>query len=97
MSGKREANSGKRKITKSHLIAFLLIAMTFITNMAVLYLCRLSILVGFTGALPYLTSMIALLQVALGYVLGHYFKKSAKENTQGGIVYDTAVTTRRDI
>lgn len=97
-TGKRTLETDKPKSTTSKKIAYLFLALTFITNMGVLYLCRLAILAGFTGALSYLTAMIALLEGALGYVLGHYFKKSAKENTVGGIVYDTAVTnTRRDI
>lgn len=96
MNGKREAN--KPQISASKKIAYLLLTMTFVTNMGVLLLCALSVWKGFAGALPYLTTMIGLLEFALGYVLGHYYKKSAKENTVGGIVYDTAVTnTRRDI
>lgn len=105
MSGKRATESetdkskqDKPKCAASKKIAYLLLTMTFLTNMGVLFLCALSIWRGFTGALPYLTTMIGLLEFSLGYVLGHYYKKSTKENTAGGIVYDTAVTnTRRDI
>ena len=90
--------TNKKKPSASRKISFLLIGMIFVTNVGVLHLCYLSIRESFTGALPYLTAMIGLLQLAMGYVLGHYFKKSAKENTAGGIVYDTAVSnTRRDI
>ena len=97
MSGKREAKEDKPKTAASKKIAYLLLAMTFVTNLGVLFLCALSIWKGFTGALPYLTTMIGLLEFSLGYVLGHYYKKSAKENTVGGIVYDAAVTNvRRD-
>jgi hypothetical protein len=92
------SESKKPKSTASKRIAYLLLTMTFVTNMGVLFLCGLSVWKGFTGALPYLTTMIGLLEFSLGYVLGHYYKKSTKENTAGGIVYDTAVTnTRRDI
>ena len=91
-------NDTKQKCSASKKIAYLLLTMTFVTNMGVLFLCGLSVWKGFTGALPYLTTMIGLLEFSLGYVLGHYYKKSTKENTAGGIVYDTAVTnTRRDI
>lgn len=94
----KSSESKKSKCTASKKIAYLLLTMTFITNMGVLFLCGLSVWKGFTGALPYLTTMIGLLEFSLGYVLGHYYKKSTKENTAGGIVYDTAVTnTRRDI
>jgi hypothetical protein len=92
------SESKKPKSTASKRIAYLLLTMTFVTNMGVLFLCGLSVWKGFTGALPYLTTMIGLLEFSLGYVLGHYYKKSTAENTAGGIVYDTAVTnTRRDI
>lgn len=92
------SESKKQKSTASKRIAYLLLTMTFVTNMGVLFLCGLSVWKGFTGALPYLTTMIGLLEFSLGYVLGHYYKKSTAENTAGGIVYDTAVTnTRRDI
>ena len=94
---KSEADKLQTKCSASKKIAYLLLTMTFVTNMGVLFLCGLSVWKGFTGALPYLTTMIGLLEFSLGYVLGHYYKKSAKENTQGGIVYDTAVNTRRDI
>lgn len=101
MNGKREkakSEADKPKTAASKKIAYLLLTMTFLTNMGVLFLCALSIWEGFTGALPYLTTMIGLLEFSLGYVLGHYYKKSTAENTVGGIVYDTAVTnTRRDI
>lgn len=91
--GKREAHtdSAKKKWTTSKCIAFAILVTNFLVVMGVLVLCGLSILRNFTGALPYLTSMIALLEGAMGYVLGHYFKKAAAENTKGGIVYDTTV------
>lgn len=91
-------NNGKQKNSASKKIAYLFLIMTFITNIGVLFLCAFSICSGFTGALPFLTTMIGLLEFSLGYVLGHYYKKSAKENTVGGIVYDSAMTNvRRDI
>lgn len=101
MSGKREkskSEADKQKCAASKKIAYLLLTLTFLTNVGVLFLCALSIWKGFTGALPYLTTMIGLLEFSLGYVLGHYYKKSTAENTAGGIVYETAVTnTRRDV
>lgn len=63
---------------------------------AVLYLCWLSIQRGYTGTLPYLTALIGALQAATAVVLAAYFGKSKAENTQGGIVYDTAVLPGRD-
>ena len=59
----------------------------------VLGLCWMAIRRNFSGALPYLTTLIGALQAATGYVLGHYYQKSCKENTRGGITYDTAMVS----
>ena len=37
-----------------------------------------------------------LFTAATGYVLGHYFKKSAAENAKGGITYDAIFGTSAD-
>ena len=91
----KNAAEDKPKLSASKKIAYWVLIMVFVDNLGVLALCGYSIWRGFTGALPYLTAMIGLLEMASGYVLGHYFKKSAKENTAGGIVYETNV--RRDM
>ena len=86
MSGRR----AKRPST-SHIIAIGVLLVDAAATFAVLALCGLAILRNFTGALPYLTTLIGALQAAAGYVLGHYFRKAAQENTKGGIVYDAAM------
>ena len=86
MSGRREKRTSTSKIIA---IGVLLVDAT--ATYIVLGLCGLAILRQFTGALPYLTTLIGALQVATGYVLGHYFKKSLAENTKGGITYDAAL------
>jgi hypothetical protein len=63
---------------------------------AVLYFCRLAILRGYTGTLPYLTTLIGALQAASAVVLCAYFGKSKAENTRGGITYDAAMNPERD-
>ena len=81
----------QRRWTASKIIAVGILLVDGAATMAVLALCGLAIWRDFTGALPYLTTLIGALQAATGYVLGHYFRKSAQENTRGGIVYDTAL------
>lgn len=81
----------RKRWTTSKVIAVGILLVDGVSTMAVLALCGLAILRNFTGALPYLTTLIGALQAATGYVLGHYFKKSAQENTKGGIVYDAAL------
>ena len=80
-----------RRLATSKVIAIGVLLMDAVATLAVLALCGLAILRQFQGALPYLTTLIGALQAAAGYVLGHYFRKAAQENTKGGIVYDAAL------
>ena len=89
--GKRLDKPTRKRWTTSKVIAVGILLVDGAATMAVLALCGLAILRDFTGALPYLTTLIGALQAAAGYVLGHYFRKSAQENTKGGIVYDAAL------
>ena len=91
MSGKRLDKPEKKAWTTSKVIAVGILLVDGAATMAVLALCGLAILRDFTGALPYLTTLIGALQAATGYVLGHYFKKSTVENKRGGITYDAAM------
>ena len=89
MRGKREDKS--QHTATSKVIAVGVLLMDAAATLAVLALCGLAIVRRFDGALPYLTTLIGALQAAAGYVLGHYFRKAAQENTKGGIVYDSAL------
>ena len=89
MSGKRLDKPNGPATSK--VIAIGVLIMDAVATLAVLALCGLAIVRRFEGALPYLTTLIGALQAATGYVLGHYFRKSAQENTKGGIVYDAAL------
>lgn len=91
MSGKRQAP--EKRWTTSKVIAVGVLLVDASATYIVLALCGLAILRQFEGALPYLTTLIGALQAATGYVLGHYFKKSCRENTKGGITYDAALGT----
>lgn len=86
-----ETKPRQKHWTASKLIAFGVLLIDASSTYFVLYLCRLSIILQFTGSLPYLTALIGAMQAATGYVLGHYFKKSTAENTAGGITYDAAL------
>ena len=91
MSGKRLDKPPKKAWTTSKFIAVGILLVDAAATFAVLALCGLAILRDFTGALPYLTTLIGALQAVTGVVLGAYFNKSKAENTKGGIVYDTAL------
>ena len=86
---RKKSSCGKR-VTASKIIAIGVLFTDATATYAVLYLCYLSITRDYMGAL------IASLQAATGYVLGHYFKKSAAENAKGGITYDAIFGTSAD-
>ena len=91
MSGNRLGKPPKKAWTTSKFIAIGILLVDGAATMAVLALCGLAILRDFTGALPYLTTLIGAMQAVTGVVLGAYFNKSKAENTKGGIVYDAAL------
>ena len=59
------------------------------------YLC---VRTGYTGTLPWLSVTLTGAWGAYGVSQAMYYKKSEKENTAGGIVFETAMkqTTKRD-
>ena len=81
----------RRRWTTSKLLAVGILLVDGAATTVVLALCGLAVWRGFTGTLPYLTTLIGALQASSGYVLGHYFNKSSLENPRGGIVYDAAL------
>lgn len=84
------------KKTTSQKIALGVLYVDAAATFSVLALCALSILNGYEGALPYLTTLIGALQAVTGIVLASYFKKSTKENCKGGIVYDSALVAKEE-
>ena len=59
-------------------IAFIILAFVCISN-------------GYFGELPWLTAMAALPWTTYGVSQGFYYRKSEKENSKGGIKYDTVM------
>lgn len=97
ISARDEAKTGgKKSVTASKIIAIGVLVMDATATYIVLYLCYLAITRDYMGALPYLSALITSMQAATGYVLGHYFKKSATENSKGGITYDAIFGTSAD-
>lgn len=94
--GRRENAAERKKMAFSKVVALGVLALDGLTSTFTLAVCWLSIREGFSGSLPYLTSLIGALQAATAYVLGHYYKKATVENQKGGIVYDTAINSTPD-
>lgn len=81
----------KARRTTSQTIALGILLVDGAATFVVLGICVLAVCYRFDGALPYLTALIGALQAVTAVVLRAYFKKSEKENSVGGIVYDMAV------
>lgn len=93
MSGKRVDKPERKRATTSKVIAIGVLSIDSVATLSVLAICGLAIVRQYEGALPYLTTLIGALQAVTGVVLGAYFNKSKAENTKGGIVYDTAMSS----
>jgi EamA domain-containing membrane protein RarD len=52
------------------------------------FICILS---GYFGELPWLTAMVSFPWAAYGVSAHAYYRKSEKENTKNGIIYETAM------
>lgn len=86
-----------RRWSASKLIAAGVLVMDAAAVVAVLGICVLAVTRQFSGALPYLVTLIGALQAVTAVVLTAYFQKAKAENTRGGIVYDAALGSNRDI
>lgn len=82
---------GKKRITASKLIAVWMLVLTTAVSIVTLKLMHLCIMRDFTGALYPLTALITLCQAGNAVVLAAITNKSKAENTEGGIIYDTAM------
>lgn len=70
-------------IQESILIWFVTLGMMFIALICILR--------GFTGSLPWLAAMVAFPWTAYGISQAFYYKKSTKENTEGGIKFEAVM------
>ena len=79
---------GKRKIAYSKII---FAGVSIMTISVVIFSCRMIYITGDLSPLAYLIpSVFAELATATGF----YYKKAEKENTKGGIVYDSAMAEK---
>jgi len=84
---KRRAK-GKKKIAFSKII---FAGVSIMTISVVIFSCRMMYITGDLSPLAYLIpSVFAELATATGF----YYRKAEKENTKGGIVYDSAMAER---
>lgn len=76
--------------TRSEKLTYWVLVLLTMSLIATFWLGYLSILYQFTGALPWVTTALTVLDGILGKVLDSNIKKSQAENTKDGIVYEAA-------
>jgi len=79
---------------KSEFSKFLLIqesVLIWIITLAFIGLAFFCVINQYFGELPWLTAMVGLPWTAYGVSQACYYKKAEKENTKGGIKYDTTM------
>lgn len=80
----------KKEFSKSLLIQESILI--WIITLAFIALSFVCIYYGYLGELPWLTAMCAFPWTAYGVSQAFYYKKSERENTKGGIKYDTVLS-----
>lgn len=79
---------------KTEFSKFLLVqesVLIWIMTIAFIALAFICVFNGYLGTLPWLAAMVSFPWGAYGMSQAFYYNKSKAENTQGGIVYDTAM------
>lgn len=87
MKNKKKGKEFSKKLLVQESILIWIITLTFI---ALAFICVAN---GYIGELPWLTTMVAFPWGAYGVSQAAYYHKSTKENTVGGITYETAVNS----
>lgn len=81
----------KKKKEFSKLLIIQESVLIWIITIAVLVLAYICIINQYFGELPWVTAMVGLPWAAYGISQGFYYKKAEKENTKGGIKYETTM------
>lgn len=89
MKGKRQQDPKKKGFSKILLIQESLLI--WIQTLALLVLSFICVFRSAHEELPWVAAMVAFPWTAYGVSQAFYYKKSEKENTKGGIVYDSAL------
>lgn len=88
MKKKKQTN---KKMEFSKLLLLQESALMWVITIAFIALAFVCVKNQFFGELPWITAMCALPWTAYGASQAFYYKKAEKENTQGGIKYDTTM------
>ena len=72
-------------------------ALIWIMSLSFIILAFYCIHEGFTGSLPWLAAMVGFPWTAYGVSQAMYYRKSMKENTTGGIKYESVMEEARKV
>lgn len=89
MKKENKNNKEKRQFSKSLLIQESILL--WITTLTILIMAFYCIIQGNFGDLPWLTAMVGFPWTAYAVSQMYYYKKSEKENTVGGIKYESVM------
>lgn len=87
----RQEEKKKKKFEFSKLLIIQESILIWIITLAVIVLAYICILNQYFGELPWITAMVGLPWTAYGVSQGFYYRKAEKENTKGGIKYETVM------
>lgn len=90
MSKKKKTNK-KQKLEFSKILLVQESALIWVITLAFIALAFVCIINQYFGELPWLAAMCAFPWTAYGASQAFYYRKSQKENVQGGIKYDTTM------
>ena len=90
MSKEKKKDQKKQEFSKSLLVQESI--MVWVITIAFLVLAYICIMNEFHGELPWLTAIVAFPWTAYGVSAACYYKKSQKENTKGGIKYESVMS-----
>jgi hypothetical protein len=89
MATTKKTKSNKKEFSKTLLIQESILI--WVVTIAFLFLAFMCITNQYFGELPWLAAMAAFPWTAYGVSQACYYKKSEKENTKGGIKYDSTI------
>lgn len=89
MAKKKKNEKKKSSFSKTLLIQESILI--WIITLAFLVLAFYSVFSGYSGELPFLSTMVGLPWAAYGVSAAYYYKKSMKENTKDGIIFEQAL------
>lgn len=85
----KNKKKNKKAFSKSLLIQESILI--WIITIAFLLLGFYCVMTGYIGELPWLAVIVAFPWSAYGISQAYYYKKSMKENTQGGVIFEQAM------